>query len=195
MSGSIVDFINALKTGVSSSARYKIRMSLPQGVTPDGKTLVYKDSIVGAIRQVENHVNHDGMIGMLASAVDMPGRTFETSVTKSHGPKAETPISLGDPEVCPITFIIDGDWEAYHYIETWANTVGNVPSGTLNYPDEFRSSVQINPLGRSGKELPGIILEKAWPKIVSPVSLSYQSRNSFAMVTVQFSYFKHYPTD
>lgn len=186
------EFIESLSHGVYSTARYEVEFILPAGVSPNGTTLIYGDSIVGAIQRVEQSLNHDGRISMLAMAVDLPGRTFETVQSRAHGPKAMYPTGLGTPEMCSMSFLIDGQYGAPSYFAAWAGAVGNEMSGTINYADEYTADIKIYPLSKDGTRLSEYTLEKGWVQEVGKVQLGYQNFNAIGLLPVSFGFHRHH---
>jgi hypothetical protein len=186
---SITDFIHKLKAGVQSPSRYLIEMNLPNGISDAKGLKVYDGSLSNVIKALDTKYN----CAFLATAVDLPGFSFDTTVTHSHNTKATTPTGLGDPETCPITFLLDGEGHSYHWIEAASNCVVNTESGTVNYPDEYCFDIAIWLLNKKMNKVIGVRLEMAWIQAVSPISLGYGNTNQAATFIATIHFRKHYP--
>ena len=182
----IKEFLDTVcNAGVAISNRYTVTFTLPSGV-PDTSGIAYYESVSGVIGQLDSLTNTGGRIGKMAASIDFPGTTIATVENISHGHPINMPGLRQASSTLPVTFIVDGEYDSRRFFEAWVNTVTNKRSNTVNYIEEFSSTITITPNNRRGGRIVTIKLYDAWPSSVSPISMAYEQKNTVSVFTVMF---------
>ena len=77
-------------------------------------------------------------------------------------------------------------------LDEWNNVIVDAtrPQGAFNvaYYDDYKGTIKVKKLDRTGEEVLQVEYLDAWPKTVSQVDLNHTTTNATLRVTCEFSY-------
>jgi len=160
------------------------------------------NSFVGPSRLYDSSIERE--IVYRAESAELPGRTMATTEHRfrNYGPANKIPYSQIYGDVT-ITFLMSEDLREKEYFEIWQDTIQNtgtfieqydrtagvVPYNT-RYFDDYTGTVIIRQYGEAGQLRSIHTLIEAYPIIVTPMPLSWQSDDTLKL-PVTFAY-RHY---
>lgn len=130
----------------------------------------------------------DAKVQFLVKAAALPGRDLGDIDISWQGMKVKL---AGDPSFndLELTIINDYNFTARAFLEEWVNKIANMQSNERKNHSEYKSTVQMDQLGRTESEiLRTYIIDGAYPKSLSNISLSMDTENTAEEFTVSFRY-------
>lgn len=119
--------------------------------------------------------------------------TIQTSNVRTYGEPYEVPYGKSYDPV-NFGFYMDNDGLMYRILEIWYETIFNSSTRTLGYLNDYACDIEIiftkrgTNSGSSSTEFMRIVLEKAYPKIISTIPLSGMSSNTITQFDTTFAY-------
>lgn len=166
----ISEFKAKAGSGLARTNRYAVNFSLP--ATLSG--------------------NYDlPMILMFCERVEIPGLNVNTVPIRDYGEIREMPYEFNyDP--IPMSFYVDTEMQVKKFFDDWIMSVQNPTNRNFNYYKDFTSAkltIEVQDLNDYTKYK--VELFDAYPKTVSPVTLSYEDKNIMRMqVMFAFRYWR-----
>jgi hypothetical protein len=182
------EFINKLgRQGVASPNRYWVTFSMPSGIQGDNWGALNQSSLAGEIGRVNNEYNNGPQLSMRCINMSFPPRSLMTVETRHTGVPYKLPYSAMYDEVS-FTFVASEDLRERKFFEIWQETVMNVGMNSLNFYNEYISTVEMYQLDKNNNIMYGVKLDEAYPINIGAVDYSYGSQNEFVSVTVSLAY-------
>ncbi len=167
MSFSIEQFKANLQYGVARPHSYRIILDNP--VVADG-----------------------GEVALMCENIELPGRGFATTPLQIYGPPRKLPYQDIYPDV-NATFILSADMYERKFFDAWQKEVSDARNYYIEYHDGYARNLVVQKLtdfdGGVYVDYTSVMVD-AWPSVVNPTVLSYKDTNSYATMTVTFSYYK-----
>uniref|UniRef100_A0AAU8HYA8 Tail tube n=1 Tax=Rhizobium phage LG08 TaxID=3129229 RepID=A0AAU8HYA8_9CAUD len=150
--------------------RYRVEIDLPQGLQ-------------------EEYQEHIRLIGLTCSAAALPGFSLEVK-------EYERSNSIYRPYTSNVTttdfkFYIGKNLIVRELFNDWTRLAVDHESKLVGYEDDFVGQFRLYPMGRmagEGNIIQEIILIKAFPESVGPVTLGYEEGNQIATINVPVRY-------
>lgn len=182
------EFLSRFRRGVSQPNRYRVDLFLPKGASISGNELgVNNDAKVGQIAQMQNYFNASGQINMKCCSAQLPGRQMQTFDHRINGAPFKIPYSAAYGPAT-FSFYADGTLDTRDFFDVWQSTVNNLPTNTMNFPEEYVSDVTITMLDRAGQDSYSVCLFEAWPVDINEISLGASQNDEVTIVTVALEY-------
>jgi len=127
----------------------------------------------------------------------LPGQAIRTTEANMHGlgVREKMPFAAAYTDA-PLTFYADSKGDATHvFWKTWmeyvATSVGNVnvrTAYTIEYKDNFSSTIQVNEYDADGRVIQKHYLFEAFPIALNDAPVSWMEQNSLLTYTVTIAY-------
>jgi len=187
----VENFVNQVikSNSIANPNRYWVEFTFPfmgddfQVSDNTSETLLNVDNAA----QVDNSFNRNGELSMMCSSVTMPGRRLNTSEHKHENYPITIPNSQAYDPVS-LTFTLSANLKERKYFEYWQEVIVNTIDGTMNFYNEYVSTIRIYQLDKSNKVTYGVELREAYPIALSDINYSYASSNEILSCTVNMSY-------
>lgn len=140
----------------------------------------------------------------LVMSTSLPGREIGDIDINWQGMKIKL---AGDPTFSDITlkFRVDYGFNVRNVFESWLEKIAKMNSnertahsganGGLESSDGYKAKVNLMQLGRTGEEIAKYVLEGAYPKSISAITLDMTTENSTEEFEVVFRYDYFYRDD
>jgi len=124
---------------------------------------------------------------MMCTTALMPGRQLQLSEHKHTNYPIKIPTSQ---QYAPVAFgfTLSENLKERRFFELWQDVVVNVRDGTMNFYNEYVSTVQIYQLNKQNRETYAIELREAYPTALSDISYTYAANNELLNMSVTLSY-------
>ena len=168
------DFISNVKTiGLARTNRYRVTIATPALMT--------------------GFMNSGRLITLFCESTSLPGQVVATTEQRIMGETREFPYSKMFDNIT-LSFYIDNNFEVKGFFDNWLNSVSNTQNKiTSYYKDYIAPTVLIEVLPMDSEvSTYSITLHEAYPKGISPIQLSADSRD-IAKIGVSLNY-KYYTT-
>jgi len=126
-------------------------------------------------------------LNMLTDEVVLPGKTIATSEYTDGRQTKKIPYTFIEDEVT-ITFIENTNYEVRRFFDAWMSQIFDKQRYRVGYKDDFVGGVKIYQLDKTGKEVYGIELQRAYPTTITPVQLNNAGAEDLVKITVTFAY-------
>lgn len=123
----------------------------------------------------------------LAKEVELPGKEFRVANLNFWGSEISLAQSV-DFDPLSITFYTDNELKVKKDIDNWMNEIFDLELWTVGYYEDYVVDMFVEILNNNGDVIEKIKIEKAYPKNIGSISLSYESENEPFIITVQFQY-------
>lgn len=168
------EFISKVKsTGLAKTNRYRVTIATPALMT--------------------GFMNSGRLITLFCESTSLPGQVVATTEQRIMGETREFPYSKMFDNIT-LSFYIDNNFEVKGFFDNWLNSVSNTQNKiTSYYKDYIAPTVLIEVLPMDSEvSTYSITLHEAYPKGISPIQLSADSRD-IAKIGVSLNY-KYYTT-
>lgn len=168
------EFISKVKsTGLAKTNRYRVTIATPIIMT--------------------SLMNSGRLITLFCESTSLPGQVILTTEHNVMGEHREFPYMKKYDNI-PMSFYIDNNFEVKAFFDNWLNSVSNTQNKiTSYYKDYIAPTVLIEVLPMDSEvSTYSITLHEAYPKGISPIQLSADSRD-IAKIGVSLNY-KYYTT-
>lgn len=168
------EFISKVKnTGLAKTNRYRVTIATPSLMT--------------------GFMNSGRLITLFCESTSLPGQVIATTEQRIMGETREFPYSKFYDNIT-LSFYIDNNFEVKGFFDNWLNSVSNIQNKiTSYYKDYIAPTVLIEVLPMDSEvSTYSITLHEAYPKGISPIQLSADSRD-IAKIGVSLNY-KYYTT-
>jgi len=168
------EFISKIKsTGLAKTNRYRVTIATPTLMT--------------------GFMNSGRLITLFCESTSLPGQVIATTEQRIMGETREFPYSKFYDNIT-LSFYIDNNFEVKGFFDNWLNSVSNTQNKiTSYYKDYIAPAVLIEVLPMDSEvSTYSITLHEAYPKGISPIQLSADSRD-IAKIGVSLNY-KYYTT-
>lgn len=168
------EFISKVKsTGLAKTNRYRVTIATPALMT--------------------GFMNSGRLITLFCESTSLPGQVVATTEQRIMGETREFPYSKMFDNIT-LSFYIDNNFEVKGFFDNWLNSVSNTQNKiTYYYKDYIAPTVLIEVLPMDSEvSTYSITLHEAYPKGISPIQLSADSRD-IAKIGVSLNY-KYYTT-
>lgn len=168
------EFISKIKsTGLAKTNRYRVTITTPALMT--------------------GFMNSGRLITLFCESTSLPGQVISTTEQRIMGETREFPYSKFYDNIT-LSFYIDNNFEVKGFFDNWLNSVSNTQNKiTSYYKDYIAPTVLIEVLPMDSEvSTYSITLHEAYPKGISPIQLSADSRD-IAKIGVSLNY-KYYTT-
>lgn len=168
------EFISKVKsTGLAKTNRYRVTIATP-ALMPE-------------------FMNSGRLITLFCESTSLPGQVVATTHQNIMGEPREFPYSKFYDNIT-LSFYIDNNFEVKGFFDNWLNSVSNTQNKiTSYYKDYIAPTVLIEVLPMDSEvSTYSITLHEAYPKGISPIRLSADSRD-IAKIGVSLNY-KYYTT-
>lgn len=168
------EFISKVKsTGLAKTNRYRVTIATPTLMT--------------------GFMNSGRLITLFCESTSLPGQVVATTEQRIMGETREFPYSKFYDNIT-LSFYIDNNFEVKGFFDNWLNSVSNTQNKiTSYYKDYIAPTVLIEVLPMDSEvSTYSITLHEAYPKGISPIQLSADSRD-IAKIGVSLNY-KYYTT-
>ena len=168
------EFISKVKsTGLAKTNRYRVTIATP-ALMPE-------------------FMNSGRLITLFCESTSLPGQVVATTHQRIMGEMREFPYSKMFDNIT-LSFYIDNNFEVKGFFDNWLNSVSNTQNKiTSYYKDYIAPTVLIEVLPMDSEvSTYSITLHEAYPKGISPIQLSADSRD-IAKIGVSLNY-KYYTT-
>lgn len=168
------EFISKVKsTGLAKTNRYRVTIATPALMT--------------------KFMNSGRLITLFCESTSLPGQVVATTEQRIMGETREFPYSKFYDNIT-LSFYIDNNFEVKGFFDNWLNSVSNTQNKiTSYYKDYIAPTVLIEVLPMDSEvSTYSITLHEAYPKGISPIQLSADSRD-IAKIGVSLNY-KYYTT-
>ena len=168
------EFISKVKsTGLAKTNRYRVTIATPSLMT--------------------GFMNSGRLITLFCESTSLPGQVIATTEQRIMGETREFPYSKFYDNIT-LSFYIDNNFEVKGFFDNWLNSVSNTQNKiTSYYKDYIAPTVLIEVLPMDSEvSTYSITLHEAYPKGISPIQLSADSRD-IAKIGVSLNY-KYYTT-
>ena len=168
------EFISKIKnTGLAKTNRYRVTIATP-ALMPE-------------------FMNSGRLITLFCESTSLPGQVVATTEQRIMGETREFPYSKMFDNIT-LSFYIDNNFEVKGFFDNWLNSVSNTQNKiTSYYKDYIAPTVLIEVLPMDSEvSTYSITLHEAYPKGISPIQLSADSRD-IAKIGVSLNY-KYYTT-
>ncbi len=134
---------------------------------------------------------------LMCESASIGGRTVQSMLDIQYGIRRE--LAYGAPQYTPLSlaFLCSEKMTEKLKLDAWSNLIvnstGNGASNTtapfnVGYYDDYKGSVKVTKLDKSGEKVLTIEYLDAWPKTISQVDLNHSTKDSTLRVTCEFSY-------
>ena len=168
------EFISKVKsTGLAKTNRYRVTIATPSLMT--------------------GFMNSGRLITLFCESTSLPGQVIATTEHNVMGEHREFPYMKKYDNIT-LSFYIDNNFEVKGFFDNWLNSVSNTQNKiTSYYKDYIAPTVLIEVLPMDSEvSAYSITLHEAYPKGISPIQLSADSRD-IAKIGVSLNY-KYYTT-
>ena len=168
------EFISKVKsTGLAKTNRYRVTIATPALMT--------------------EFMNSGRLITLFCESTSLPGQVVATTEQRIMGEAREFPY-IKQYDNITLSFYIDNNFEVKGFFDNWLNSVSNTQNKiTSYYKDYIAPTVLIEVLPMDSEvSTYSITLHEAYPKGISPIQLSADSRD-IAKIGVSLNY-KYYTT-
>ena len=168
------EFISKVKSaGLAKTNRYRVTIATPALMT--------------------GFMNSGRLITLFCESTSLPGQVVATTEQRIMGETREFPYSKMFDNIT-LSFYIDNNFEVKGFFDNWLNSVSNTQNKiTSYYKDYIAPTVLIEVLPMDSEvSTYSITLHEAYPKGISPIQLSADSRD-IAKIGVSLNY-KYYTT-
>ena len=168
------EFISKVKsTGLAKTNRYRVTIATSALMT--------------------GFMNSGRLITLFCESTSLPGQVVATTEQRIMGETREFPYSKMFDNIT-LSFYIDNNFEVKGFFDNWLNSVSNTQNKiTSYYKDYIAPTVLIEVLPMDSEvSTYSITLHEAYPKGISPIQLSADSRD-IAKIGVSLNY-KYYTT-
>ena len=168
------EFISKVKsTGLAKTNRYRVTIATPALMT--------------------GFMNSGRLITLFCESTSLPGQVVATTEHNVMGEHREFPYMKKYDNIT-LSFYIDNNFEVKGFFDNWLNSVSNTQNKiTSYYKDYIAPTVLIEVLPMDSEvSTYSITLHEAYPKGISPIQLSADSRD-IAKIGVSLNY-KYYTT-
>lgn len=176
------EFLANIRTqGLARPNLFKVFVTFPAGATNSVTRNFFEE--YGVTTQDAARVN------LFCETTELPGKAIATTPIKTHGPPVKIPYNVQLEDV-PMVFYVGGDMKEKKFFDAWQSMIGNPNTGDLNYLDEYSVDVTLTQLTSNDEEVYTIRLKKAYPIVMSPMTVSMSDSNNFHRLPVVFAYRK-----
>jgi hypothetical protein len=127
-----------------------------------------------------------GMKNMLEQCV-LPGVSIETTEIREHGPIRPVPFSVSFEDIT-LVYKCSEDHKEYKFWQDWTQEIVQYEGGsnhmTMGYYDTFVGTIVVSQLDLQDQETTTIEIHECYPKLVAPIQLNNNERNSYETVTI-----------
>ena len=128
-------------------------------------------------------------ISLRCEAVTLPGRNVATITdTNIYGPTRDVVEGVTYAEDVTLTFQSSSGLDERKYFEQWQENMFNPDTWNLGYYNDYVGSVEIYLLDKQDKKRYGLKLWEAFPKTISPTSLSSLPSSEIIKIDVAFDF-------
>jgi hypothetical protein len=169
-------FISKVKTeGIAKTNKFAVEFSLPLGMNSGARS--YYDS------KLQN-------ILLFCDTAQLPGVNISTVPNRTFGELRETPYEkLFDG--LPLTFYVDNSLVVKSLFDEWTNVIQNGNNRLFSYYNEYVTDILVTVLDNKGQPRYKMMMYEAYPKTVSPIQLSYDSKEIMKLnVNFVFKYWR-----
>lgn len=168
------EFISKVKsTGLAKTNRYRVTIATPIIMT--------------------SLMNSGRLITLFCESTSLPGQVISTTEHNVMGEHREFPYKKNYDNVS-MSFYIDNNFEVKGFFDNWLNSVSNTQNKIISYYKDYIAPtvlIEVLPMD-SEVSTYSITLHEAYPKGISPIQLSADSRD-IAKISVSLNY-KYYTT-
>lgn len=168
------EFISKVKsTGLAKTNRYRVTIATPTLMT--------------------GFMNSGRLITLFCESTSLPGQVIATTEHNVMGEHREFPYMKKYDNIT-LSFYIDNNFEVKGFFDNWLNSVSNTQNKIISYYKDYIAPtvlIEVLPMD-SEVSTYSITLHEAYPKGISPIQLSADSRD-IAKIGVSLNY-KYYTT-
>jgi len=140
----------------------------------------------------------DRGFNLMCESASIGGRTVQSMLDIQYGIRRE--IAYGAPQYTPLSlaFLCSEKMTEKLKLDRWSNLcvdATGIRSQTnrtapfnVGYYDDYKGSVKVTKLDKSGEKILTIEYLDAWPKTIAQVDLNHSTKDSTLRVTAEFSY-------
>lgn len=132
-------------------------------------------------------------LSLRCETTEMPGVSLQTSEI-SYGHHLERMVNGIVYQQHPFTFALSRNYEERVLFDEWIKYQIDPDTLRISFFDDYKTSIIVNQLDRSGKIVYTVKMEDAFPYVITPIQLSNTSVNEAEKMQVDF-YYKKLVTD
>lgn len=136
---------------------------------------------------VNSRFNNSGQLAMMCTTATMPGRQLNLSEHKHENYAIRIPTSQAYDPVS-FGFTLSQNLKERRFFELWQDVVVNNEDGTMNFYDEYTSSIRIFQLDAQNQPTYAIEMRECYPTTLSDVGYTYAANNETLNMSVTFAY-------
>jgi len=190
------------KNGVTRPNRFRITIPLPTHVLEKLDPGAGEDSSAGFVQSaVKVIVGTEGgregsarSLQIMCQVASFPGVNVDTAELKAGGKPRKMAYGLSYDNA-DFAFVVSGDMREKKIFDYWIKTVVDPTTAAVGYYDDYIVDITIEQLDVWGNSTHGVILEDAYPVVVTPMELDMGSANTAAMLRTSFTYRRQVPMD
>ena len=132
------------------------------------------------------------VLNIMCETATIAGRTVQSMLDIQYGIRRE--IAYGAPQYTPLslTFLCSESMQEKKVLDNWNNIIVDATKATgafnVAYYDDYKGTIKVKKLDRTGEEVLQVEYLDAWPKTISQVDLNHTTTNATLRVTCEFSY-------
>lgn len=133
-------------------------------------------------------VSEFNKLHVLCEATQLPGVQLQTMNHEEFGETREVPYQRAFDNVS-LTFILDRKMIVKNFFDQWLEYVVDPVTRTHGFYDKYIGNIiiEMQDASTDSKTMYSVRLEDCYPKSISPIDLSYESKG-FAKLTVSMNY-------
>ena len=140
----------------------------------------------------------DRGFNLMCESASIGGRTVQSMLDIQYGIRRE--IAYGAPQYTPLSlaFLCSEKMTEKLKLDAWGNLcvdatgirsqTNQIAPFNVGYYDDYKGSVKVTKLDKSGEKILTIEYLDAWPKTIAQVDLNHSTKDSTLRVTAEFSY-------
>lgn len=172
------EFISNVGSGLALTSHYQVIIPKPDG-------LVFQNIFGSSTLFSQNK------LALFCEQASLPGLNISTIPTRTFGETVETPYEKIYHPI-NLSFYIDIKFQVKALFDAWMNIIQSGISRIHNYPQNYKTDIDIIVYDRNDKKRYVTTLYQAFPKSINDIQLSY-TETEVMKLPVEFSY-KYYKT-
>lgn len=181
------------KNGVARPNRFRVTMPLPKKVLKkmnhgnEGSSAVEQMIIKAATKAVTGPVESSKVLQIMCQVASMPGVNVDTTELKAGGKPRKFAFGLSY-EPADFVFLVERDMKEKEIFDYWIKSIVDPKDAKVAFYDDYVTDVTVEHLDEFGNVTHGIILEEAFPVVLTGVELDMGTSNQAVMLRTSFVY-------
>ncbi len=188
--------------GFARPNRFMVDFILPRGVGVDeiepeqDLGILFEEEVIRTTKAGEIQAQKEIQRGLRAyvEAVDMPGRTLDTTDFKIYGPKRQIVSGHSFSGEITMTVYCDKYLRQRGFFEMWQKAAFDQGTNNVHFYDEYTGGLRIYQLGAFAENADrdrisyGVELFECFPKTISAVSYNQGSQDEIQKISVSLAF-------